>query len=272
MSSFHASDLSAQGAIIRILHEQFAELSAQRAGFSLRAFARLLGLNPTQLTETLNGKRPITRKIAVRVLERLGLDPEMGRLLVEALPAKQVRKKIVPGSSAVLQYVQLSADEFRMVSDWWHFAILSLAETRGFKSDPKWIAMRLGLQLRLATGAVERLVRLGLLVRQARGKLVPTGRQFTTGNDVPNAFIRRNHIQGLEQAREAIEQVPVELREFAASIVAVDPKLLPQAKERLRELRREMVALLESGEKQEVYRLSIQLYPLTQKKEDRYES
>ncbi len=214
-----ANDSSVHGEIIRLLLEQFTELGLKRPGFSLRAYAQMLGLNPTQLAETLKGRRPITRKIAIRAFERLGIDPDTGRGLIERLPAKQVRtkgakaklekelglkrttgssKKVQPKQSSVLQYIQLSTDEFRVIADWYYFAILSLAETKGFKSETGWIARRLDIQERDVKRAVECLVRLGLIERKPNGKLAITGKHFTTTNDIPNASIRKNHAQGLE--------------------------------------------------------------------------
>lgn len=251
--------------VIQMLQTHFAELQVRRPGFSLRSFARVLNLTPAQLSETLSGKRKITRKIALRVFERLGVDPSTAQHLIGRLPEKQKRRRNKTQSKTrgqVLRYVQLSTDEFKIVADWYHFAILSLAETKSFKSDPTWIAKRLNIAEPDAKRAIERLLRLGLIAQKS-GKLVATGKRFATSNDIPDASIRKNHAQGLEQARNALDQVPVELREFAASIIAADPRLLPQAKARLRELKREITQLLESGEKREVYRLSIQLFPVS---------
>jgi uncharacterized protein (TIGR02147 family) len=260
--------------VVRILQDELLRIRTRRTEFSLRSYARLLALNPTQLNETLQGRRLVTRKIATRVLDRLGYDPVRSHELVESIPAERARPKTNLGTrregatpATVRAFTALSADEFRAVADWHCFAILSLAETRGFKSKPEWIGKRLGIPTRDAASAIESLVRLGLLEWSSTPggarRLKPTGRQFTTTNDIPSTSIRRNHAQGLELAREALNDVPVELREFTATVLAIDPKRLPLAKERLRAIKRELAELLEAGTPREVYRLSIQLFPLS---------
>jgi hypothetical protein len=48
--------------------------------------------------------------------------------------------------------------------------------------------------------------------------------------------------------------------------MAIDPKKLPQAKERIRDFRRGLSEFLESGNRSEVYRINIQLMPVTKKR------
>lgn len=281
-SSANEVEGPAHAELIQLIQSRFAEIQVKRPEYSMRAFSRTLGLTASQFSEIIRGKRPVTRKIAIRILDRLDIDPETAGALVEKLPVKQTRRKRAKASlqkqlkikpsdqgsqqqskKRVLNYVQLSTDEFRLIADWYYLAILSLAETKNFYGDPVWISKRLGIRERDARSAVDGLIRLGLLERTKSGKLRATGKQFTTTNDIPDSSIRKNHSQGLEQAKEVLDQVPVELREITASIISIDPKLLPKAKERLREIKREITQLLEGGDKKEVYRLGIQLFPLT---------
>jgi len=265
-----------QHEIVQILRDTLADRQARRHRYSLRGFAASLQLAPPQVSEILNGKRKVTRKMASRIFHSLAIDPAVEQDLLNRLPAKQTRRKRAKHQLALAPndeppetnswFSQLSTDEFRVIADWYYFAILSLAETEGFQSKPAWIAKRLGITIHQATNAIDTLLRLGLLVRNADQQWVTTGKHFTTTHEVRDASIRRNHAQALDLAQQALEQVPIELRDFSASVVCVDPDLLPAAKKRLRELRREIADLLESGKKKEVYRLSIQLFPLTRSK------
>lgn len=56
---------------------------------------------------------------------------------------------------------QLSMDQFAIIADWYHFAILNLINTPGFKSDISWIAKRLGLFLYAVDGPVPDLFHAG---------------------------------------------------------------------------------------------------------------
>ncbi|MDR3608123.1 MAG: DUF4423 domain-containing protein [Oligoflexia bacterium] len=275
--------LKAQHQIVQMMRDTLNERQMRRGSYSLRAFAHSLKLTPAELSEVFSGKRKITRKMAKKVFSSLSVDPQREHRLMSGLPEKQVRRKrslfapqAFPASTKihkrvkssdhgpVRSFIQLSTDEFRVVADWYYLAILSLGETESFRPDTAWISKRLGITKYEAKGAVEALIRLGLLAKDGRAGLRVTGKQFTTTNDVPDSSIRKNHAQSLELALDALESVPIELREFSGMVIAADPDLLPEAKKRIRELRREIMEILESGKKKEVYRLSVQLFPLSQ--------
>ncbi len=269
----------ARNMIVKLLHNHFSTLQIKRPGYSLRAFARSLGVSPSSISEILNGKRNVTRALGTQVIQILGIEPTIANHLIQALPCRTKKRggtlsqgtwgppeNSGANTTKALAYIQLSTDEFRMIADWYYLAILALAETASFKSNTKWIAKRLGIRTSDASSAVGALVRLGLLQKGEKGHLLTTGKKFTTTNDISDMSLRKNHVQGLELAREAIEAVPVNLREFGASVIAVNSKNLPAAKNLIREMRRKVAGVLETGEKTEVYRLSVQLIPLTKGK------
>ena len=157
-------------------------------------------------------------------------------------------------------------DQFEAIADPVHFSILSLLETKGFSGLPKDIAAQLNLDIVEARAAAERLVRLGLLRFDARGRLrLAKSPGLTTSHDVRSAALRRAHRKVLEESIAALEDVPVELRDITSITMAIDPAKLPEAKERLRELRRSLSDFLETGNRTEVYRLNVQLVPVTRK-------
>src|SRR3989338_7777375 len=135
-SDHPSSSDEAMTTIIHLLRTRIAEIQFRRPEYSMRAFSKTLGLTATQFSEIINGKRTITRKIATRILDRLDVEPEMVTRLVEKLPAKQTRAKrakarlekqlkINPSAKPkkpVLNYIQLSTDEFRIVADWYYLA------------------------------------------------------------------------------------------------------------------------------------------------------
>lgn len=140
-----------------------------------------------------------------------------------------------------------------------------MVEIRGFKEDPQWIAKRLGITVRQAKQALTRLERLEMLVRNKRNALVPSGVQFTTTSDVANLAIRRRHIANLELAKASLEKDPVETRDFSEITMAVDVNKIIEAKEMIKKYRRELCQFMETGTKKEVYKLCVQLFPLSEK-------
>jgi uncharacterized protein (TIGR02147 family) len=151
-----------------------------------------------------------------------------------------------------------------MIANWYHFAILSLAETREFSDDPSWIAARLNVRVSDIEVALERLQRLKMLKRGESGVLEPTGEQFATTDEIASTAVRGFHSEVLELARNSLEKVSLDRRDFTTMTMAVDPKRLGQAKKMVRQFRAKLCNFLEQGDKTEVYQLSINLFPLSQ--------
>jgi uncharacterized protein (TIGR02147 family) len=239
----------------------------------MRDFARKLQLSPSSLSEVYSGRRKITRKLAGRIADRLQMDPAVSRPMLEDLPEKERRirnpsAKLLKAQAperTVDDRIQLSSDQFSVIADWYCYGILSLAETRDFDSDPRWIAQRLGLRKRDVITAIERLVRLEMLIRKKNGKLIPTGKTFTSTKDVSDPALRKHHAQGLELARQALEELPVLQRHLSSSTIAIDPDRLEEGKAMLVEMRKKVAQFLGGGSKREVYRLQVQLIPLSRK-------
>jgi uncharacterized protein (TIGR02147 family) len=156
----------------------------------------------------------------------------------------------------------LSREVFDAIAEPHHYYILTLMQTAGFRSDPEWIADRLGLPLSKTREALERLIRIGLLRRGRGGVLFGITDGLTT-SDLPSAALRASHAQTLREAIEVLETVPRELRTITSSTVALDPAKLPQAVKLIRNFRRGLCELLQDGERLEVYNLNVQLVPVT---------
>lgn len=246
--------------IRKLISAEMARVRAVNPSFSLRALAKKLNLQPSALSEILNGKRLMTKKMAAKVLDRLCVDPSTSAKILGGLSNRTAEKT---DHTEYTEFIQLNMDHYHVISDWYYFAIISLVETKGFKDDPQWIAKRLNIKVTEASTALERLERLGLLAREKSGKLKTTGVQFATSTDIANMSLRKSHHQNLELAKRSLDQDAVEMRDFSSMTMAIDPDKLPEAKRMIKEFRRKFCAFMESGKKAEVFRICIQLFPLS---------
>ena len=253
-----------QFAVRKFLNCTLLEIQARNPQYSLRSFAQKLGMNSGALSLILAGKRKVSKKWTNRVADRLFLSPEERAALLKHFFEKD---QAIPSDDRELRKNEdhvLSGDQFRLIGDWYHFAILSLVRTNDFKNDSGWIAERLGIAPKLATEAVSRLKRLQLLQENKQKKLVRTHERIRTQDDVLNLSLQKNQMQTLELAQKAIERIPVELRDFTTITMVTHPKKLKEAKALIRKFQDDLDALMENvDEKTEVYRCSVELFPLT---------
>lgn len=238
-----------------ILLEEFANAQVRNPKYSMRAYAKKVGVGQSAISEILSGKRPITRKTAEKIL--IGLDKSPIEIS-EVLQSEPINQQ---------KYKSLDMDTYHMIADWYYYAILSLAETVDFESSVDWIAKRLGISISTAGEATQRLLRLGLLERHPKtGKLKATGDQFEAISAIAHPALKKACRQNLELAVKALDESNFEERDFTAITLCFNPSKMLEAKKLIKNFRRNFCRAMESHEKKEVYKLSLQLFPLSKGK------
>jgi uncharacterized protein (TIGR02147 family) len=263
IAGYKEDALEAQLSIQKLLHEKFSEIRLRNPSFSLRAFAQRLDISPSALSEVLNGKRAVSEKWIPKLAERLSLSPREIKKLQKSFADTEALKTGGAKKEALKAYTEITMDQYHMISDWFHFGILSLAETADFKDEPAWIAQRLNITMSQTKSALERLERLNLLVRGKDGHLKHSGQPYSTTDEIANLALRKSHSQNLELARRSLEVDALKERDFTYITMAIDPEKIPTAKKMIRQFRDRLCAYLESEEKKEVYQMCIQMFPLT---------
>jgi uncharacterized protein (TIGR02147 family) len=252
------------------LGEELARRLRANPRYSQRAFARQLGLSAGELSEVLRGKRALGLKSALRVARALGLTPAETRHLLalaqversQALAGGRDGELLAPLSEQELHARQLTLDMFHIVSDWYCFGILTLAECDDFRTDPAWIARRLGLSRGEVRVALERLERVGLIERKGRGFVA--ARDYVLSPDgIPSEAIRSYHKQILARAIDAVDAQPVPERSFRGVGFAFDPRQLDAVKKDIGEFLDALVKKYQRGRRTEVYYLETALFRLT---------
>lgn len=234
-----------------VLQQELAKRVKRNPSFSLRAFAKFLEVSPATLSQVISNKRSLSMKAGANILQKLGYSPNEQLNFLASTEMKE----------SEIKRVQISEDKFRLISEWYYFAILSLGEIPNNKSDPRWIAKRLGISAALANKAMQLLSRLEI-IEVKNGSFKQIHPPFKTTDDIPSEAIRKYHANILSLAAEKLESVDVKEREFTAVTMAINSKNLQKAKELTKKYKREMSELLEGSKADRVYHLAIQLFPM----------
>lgn len=231
------------------LEQELARRVNRNPRYSMRSFARTLGLSHTMVSLVLSGKRPVSRKMKARMAE-LGLAPN-----------PRPHGPDDDGMDA------LTDDTFALLADWYHLAVLSLLEIPGARFEARWIAKRLGISIVEARLAISRLKRLRL-VASRNGRYRQCTRPLKMENKKMTAASRRFQQGILRKAEESVDLCPDEWRDLSSTTLAIHPRHVPYARQRIQEFRRQLTRELEAmGEPTEVYHLAVQIYPVTRKEE-----
>ena len=254
------------------LEQEYERRRARRPHYSLRAFARDLGLGPSTLTDFLKARQGFSRERAVSVGAKLKLNSDHTKHFWDLISVRFSRKiterklastRIRARTRALPSYVSL--DLYKVVADWPHFAWLELLEIDPKYADPMVVAKDLGITKKEARETWERLVRTEMVVERDGG-WQPNSEHSFGGDETPSQAVRFHHTRLLNKAIAALETQSMDEREFNSLIFSFRREELPRLRSDLSKAFLDVIAKY-SGEdpRDAVYCASFQLYNLVEK-------
>jgi uncharacterized protein (TIGR02147 family) len=236
------------------LKEELERRKTHNESYSLRAFANNLNVSSAQLSQIISGKRPVTPQFISKIADKLALGPTEIRSMMET---HLVANKNGEQSFAARQ---LKEDQFALISDWYHLAILSLTKIKGAKKDTVWIADRLGIKQTIAKESIERLERLGILSKGVQFKQI--GGLLNIDSEIPSQAIQKFHKGMLGLSLEKLSIIEPSRRDYSVLIFSGNEKKLARARKIIENCQNEVSELMGSGEHDQVFAISCQLLPL----------
>ena len=230
--------------------------------YSLRAFAKKLEMNSGSLSLLLKGKRSLSRKKALAILNKLSANSDSVDKVFHQLSDEEnyVFDKDYGDFST---YDILSAEDldFFMADDL-SIKILALSETEGFKFDPAWISEKLKVDPKRVQAILNILSHKKYFDLETAKK--KNNHYFQTTDSKTSLRIRQFHKKSLDEAKLVIDHLPTESRDITSCVFACDPEQFEKAQDLIRSFHQQLMALMSAGPKKEVYKLNIQLYPCSQ--------
>jgi uncharacterized protein (TIGR02147 family) len=240
-----------------LLNEKFLEMKAKNPRLSHRYFAQKLGVSSGALSEILKGKRNVSTKLASKIAARLHLDP--------ITTANLTRGPYEEEALVEVNYMQLRDDQFHLISEWPHFAILNLVKSETCQHKVAWFAEQLNLPMKTAQECVDRLLRLKMLSYEKK-KYVRTESFLKTSDDIMNLSIRKSNFEDLEMMKDHLPNLTVYERDLTSMTMLIDPVQIPEMKRWLRRAQDQFAHKFETTKSHAVFRLTFALFPLKKPK------
>lgn len=231
------------------LSQELVRRQSKNPSYSMTAFSRALGMSAPTLSQVMSGKRPLSAKAARRIAEKCGVS------------AAELQSFLFSSEDSAFENLEL--DKFQAISHWYYFAILSLAKMRGNRMTAEWVARQLGITRSEAQEALDRLVRLNLIVAIGRGFKRTAGPIWVPTENT--GAIRKYHRETLEKALTALDEDIVPLELLSSITLVADEKRLQQARSLIKKFRDRLTSFLETGEGDRVFTLAVQLFPVSRK-------
>lgn len=165
---------------------------------------------------------------------------------------------------------QLTTEQYDYFAKWYYPVIREMVNLREFREDPTWIAKTIAPNIAVdaAREALAKLQQLGLLRRDAAGRLQQADQNLTTAADgeAASAALLSFHQSMIEHGKRSLAQ-PADTREVSALTLSLSDRQFREIKARIQALHRDVQALIANGGDEpadQICQLNFQLFGLTQ--------
>ncbi len=238
------------------LQRELAERCANNPQYSLRGFARLLGVDHSTLSQLLRGKRRLTAGTVQAFCQRLGISSDEAERFVLFEERIGHESPDMPSDARVRQEV------FDTVVEWQHFAILELTRLKCFRPDSRWISRVLDISVDEVNQALALLLHLNLLRMETRATWQDSAKDAVLLGERLPANAAEDLARRLSSPDALRDQSSLMV---SSSTIAIDRQRLPIVMKYLERVRKDIADLLggESADCDDVYRVEILMYPVT---------
>lgn len=262
-----------------ILSQVYQDRNSGNPGYSMRSFARDLGVASSTLSEVMAGKKGISPKRALHFAQVLKL-PEWQIQLFCDLATQEHAKSPIARKDAETRLKDrkqqnsvhlLNQTATRSLTSWIDLAILELTYLSDFKPSHAWISKKLSVEESLVAESVERLKTAKLLkINETTKKWMDASPLFSTTDGIPNESVRKFHRSVLQLAIKKLETADVNRRTVKTAVISISIDRIPRAKKILDEAISKIVSLAdESGQdREDVLCFSTQLFSLLKSEGD----
>ncbi len=258
------------------LSDALTQRRLRNPGYSLRAFARDLGISPSYMSEVLSQRENLSPKYASKLADSLGMQDHEKVFFVTSVEAKHARSPEARKTASAkltkikkkIQFETLQGKQYDQITNWFHFSILELLRYGKDKCGnclvENWIAEQLGVQPFDAECGLRRL-RLAGLIRKRNNWFEPVADNVETTNNVPSSVIRAFHEQLIQKGAIAVQTQPVDERAYSSLVLAFKKNRINEAANDIREFCKTFNEKYSSDIKEldSVYCLAAQFFQIT---------
>lgn len=235
--------------------------------------------SPNYLQQVIQSMRRLGRNQAQSTAKYIGLGDEESRYL-ERMIAFDEAKTHNDRDLIFKEMIQMrrkrkvkSVDDayYAFFSHWWIPVVWELCVHQNYNGDPAWIAKKIkpNITPTQVEKALEILNQLNLIESTGDSKWIRKDSILHTESEVRALAATNYHIQTLGLAKEALEKVPSQERDFRSITIGLSAQEMERIKKRLADFWKEI--LLEAQEdqsKDKVCHINLQFYPVSDEIKD----
>jgi uncharacterized protein (TIGR02147 family) len=257
------------------LRDFFLEKKQELRFYSYRLFSQRAGLkSPNFLKLVIDGERNLSKQSVYKFAKAMALakkETDYFENLIffnqsTTLEEKNLFLERLMRYRKQRDLRKIEEKEYEYYSHWYNLALRELVCAADFKDDFKRLGSALipAISAAEAAKAVKLLLQLGFVERLEGGTYVKTSPSLTTGSQIRSIAIANYHRELFRLADDGLDRFPASERDVSSLTLGISLKTIPLIKERLQQLRNELLEIAEEDEQVErVVQLNMQLFPLT---------
>lgn len=253
-----------------ILLKEYEKRKTKNPRYSLRAYAKYLGMTASRLSEIFSHKRGMSPDLAHRIIDKLDFAEFEKSLFLDLVESEEARSPIDRQlavervKSKIKKYSEIDLDTYQVIAEWYHYAVLDYLKLENCSQDPAVIARHLNVSPEKIVNALERLVKLNFL-HNVDGKYSVVEQRLSTPTEIPSEAIKLHHTGILDKSKEALRHQSVENRFFQTVIIPITKEDIPMMKQMYTEFQEKLSAqLTTSPRKNAVYAIHFNFFELTE--------
>jgi uncharacterized protein (TIGR02147 family) len=242
---------------------------------SFRSLAMKAGTSPSLFKDILEGRRRLTADSVIRFSPALGLTQSQASYL--GLLARFGNARGVQEKNEAFQEMAkirrklflkfLQPEQHALWTTWLHATLREMVGLEKFKEDPVWISHRLQppVPVKEVREALATLERLGLVKRDARGRLQASELAVSSEYETPSSVVRHFNQEMMGLAMSAPDRFSASDREIGGLTLGLNRECYDRIKERIRLFKEEILGMVVEDKRGSdlVGQLNIQLFPLS---------
>ena len=254
---------------VAILVQDFAQKRIRKENYSLRAYARHLGVSHSTLHALMTDGSGGSSKLIEKIGEKIGLsksEKEYFAHLASLNVIKDSKKR-----AEILQKIALLDTRYNILGHeeqtqvfckWYGFAVMELIKTKDASLDPAWIAKKLRITRSEVEKTLDALQKLEIIEIQENGQLL-VKKDYVELSPTTVLPTRELHQVMIGKAGEAAMAQPKETRSFSETVLRFRKSDMEEVHQFISKFRREFALKFESGTGHDsVYSLNVNFFRL----------
>jgi uncharacterized protein (TIGR02147 family) len=247
---------------LKVIEKELSNRKKKLPHYTLRKYAIDLEILAPTLSNVLKGKRSPSFFAALKIAEHLKLDEKSKETFLESV-LKNKKSRAHKKISCLQKSPKIkSHNHDEIVADPIYLSAFSFMGSDIPVKNAETLAGCLGISRAKANEVIAKLYAASLLVYKDK-KLELATNTVQSFDEVPSSAIRAAHRATLISAIEKLEKTPLELRDYRDLKFPINTKAIPAIKKEMKRFIDKIYKLSEEySDKNEIYELALQLFPL----------